>query len=79
MPYFYRPKSTLQCDTLTVDRKKGRCDMFPEELLEKIFVDDEIVKVPIGAQSTILHAMERIIHDNGFEIVKRDMDREVQE
>lgn len=53
--------------------------MFPEELLELIFTDEDMMRLPIIAQSTAIHSLERIIHENGFEIVKRDMDREVQE
>lgn len=53
--------------------------MFPEELLELIFTNEDMMRLPIVAQSTAIHALERIIHDNGFKIVKSDMDREVQE
>lgn len=53
--------------------------MFPVELLEKIFSDEEMMKCPIGMQSTILHSLERIIDESGYRIVKSDMDREVQE
>lgn len=49
----------------------------PTELLELIFTDKEIMTCPIGTQSTILHALERIMFDNGFKIVKQDMDGQV--
>lgn len=37
--------------------------MFSEETLEKILTDEEVRKVPIGAQTTIIKAIERIIEE----------------
>lgn len=35
--------------------------MFENELLYEILADDEVRKCPLGTQSTIIHAMERIL------------------
>lgn len=48
--------------------------MFDDELLELIFSDEEIRTIPIGAQSTIIHSIERIMEDNGYEVVKKEED-----
>lgn len=38
--------------------------MFSEETLEKILTDEEVRKVPIGTQTTIIKAIERILEEN---------------
>lgn len=41
--------------------------MFSDSILEKIFSDKEIQKIPIGCQSTAVSAMERV-----FEKIKEE-------
>ena len=53
--------------------------MFSVEILEKIFSDEDIMKCPIGMQSTIIHGIERILDENGYKVISPDMGREVQE
>ena len=42
--------------------------MFSDELLEKIFADEEVRLCPVGTQSTIIHAIERIFEEEGVVI-----------
>lgn len=35
--------------------------MFSDEILEKILTDEEVRKVPIGCQSTMIRAIERVL------------------
>lgn len=43
------------------EKQGGKCLMnFTEEFLEKCFCNEEMRKIPCGAQSTILHALEDI-------------------
>ena len=37
--------------------------MFSDEILEKIFSDQETQKVPIGYQSTMIHVIEKILEE----------------
>lgn len=37
--------------------------MFKEEILEKIFADSEMQKIPIGCQSTSVSVMERVLEE----------------
>lgn len=37
--------------------------MFSEETLEKILVDEEVRKVPIGTQTTMIKAIERVLEE----------------
>ena len=37
--------------------------MFKDEILEKIFADSEIQKIPIGCQSTSVNVMERVLEE----------------
>lgn len=42
---------------------KGVVEMFKDETLEKIFLDPEAQKVPIGYQSTMIHVIEKILEE----------------
>lgn len=44
--------------------------MFSDELLEKIFASEEVRKVPLGCQSTMIHEIEKILIENGYRLVK---------
>lgn len=35
--------------------------MFSDEILERIFADEEMQKIPIGAQATAVSSIERIL------------------
>lgn len=35
--------------------------MFSDEILEKIFVQDEVIKVPLVYQSIMIHAIEKVL------------------
>ena len=37
--------------------------MFKNEILEKIFADNEMQKIPIGCQSTAVNVMERVLEE----------------
>lgn len=37
--------------------------MFSDEILEKIFAHEEMQKIPIGCQSTVVHVFEEILSD----------------
>lgn len=37
--------------------------MFSDEVLEKIFADKEIQKVPFDYQSTVIHVVERVLEE----------------
>lgn len=37
--------------------------MFKDEILEKIFADSEMKKIPIGCQSTSVNVMERVLEE----------------
>lgn len=37
--------------------------MFKDEILEKIFADSEMQKIPIGCQSTAVNVMERVLEE----------------
>ena len=39
--------------------------MFSDEILEKIFADKEIQKVPFDYQSTVIHVVERVLEEMG--------------
>lgn len=47
--------------------KKEDSWMFTDEMLEKILTDEETHKVPIGAQSTCIHVIERVLEDFGYD------------
>ena len=42
--------------------------MFSDKLLEKIFADKEIQRVPFEYQSTVIHVVERVLDEMGVEI-----------
>lgn len=42
--------------------------MFSDELLEKIFSDEEVQKIPIGCQHTMVKAIEKILDEMGVDI-----------
>lgn len=37
--------------------------MFKDEILEKIFADNEMQTIPIGCQSTAVSVMERVLEE----------------
>ena len=37
--------------------------MFTDEFLEKIFANEEMQKIPIGYQSTAVHAFQEVLED----------------
>lgn len=38
--------------------------MFTDEFLEKVFSDDEVQKCPLGTQSTMIRAIERLLEES---------------
>lgn len=42
--------------------------MFSDELLEKIFADEEVQKIPIGCQHTMVKAIEKILEEMGVDV-----------
>lgn len=53
--------------------------MLPEEILLKLFNDEEVMQYPLSVQSTIMHSMERIIDECGYKLIKSDMDKQISE
>lgn len=47
---------------------EGDENMFSDELLEKFFSDEEIRKCPVGTQSTIIHSIEKILEQEGYNL-----------
>lgn len=37
--------------------------MFSDEILERIFADKEIQKIPVGAQSTVIEVVSRVLEE----------------
>jgi hypothetical protein len=37
--------------------------MFSDEILEKIFGRDDVMKVPLSYQSTMIHAVEEVLEE----------------
>lgn len=37
--------------------------MFNDEILEKIFAHKEMQRIPVGCQSTAVHALEEVLED----------------
>ncbi len=42
--------------------------MFSDEILEKIFADKQIQKIPFDYQSTVIHVVERVLEEMGVVI-----------
>lgn len=42
--------------------------MFSDEILEKIFADKEIQRVPFDYQSTVIHVVERVLEEMGVNL-----------
>lgn len=42
--------------------------MFSDFVLEKIFADKEIQRVPFDYQSTVIHAVERVLEEMGVNL-----------
>lgn len=42
--------------------------MFSDKLLEKIFADKEIQRVPFEYQSTVIHVVERVLDEMGVDL-----------
>lgn len=42
--------------------------MFSDEILEKIFADKEMQTIPIGAQSTAVSVIERVLEEMGVDL-----------
>jgi hypothetical protein len=49
-------------------RCKGGNIMFSDEILEKIFAQKEIQKVPFVYQSTVIHVIERVLEEMGVKV-----------
>lgn len=42
--------------------------MFSDSVLEKIFAEKEIQKIPFEYQSTIIHVIERVLEEMGVDV-----------
>lgn len=42
--------------------------MFSDEVLEKIFSDAEMKKIPVGAQATVVNVIERVLEEMEVEV-----------
>ena len=42
--------------------------MFSDAILEKIFADKEMQKIPFVYQSTVLHIVERVLEEMGVKL-----------
>lgn len=42
--------------------------MFSDEILERIFADKEMQKIPIGTQSTAIEVISRILEEMGVDV-----------
>lgn len=42
--------------------------MFSDEILERIFADKEMQKIPIGAQSTAVEVISRVLEEMGVDV-----------
>lgn len=50
--------------------------MFSDEILEKIFANNESKKVPIGYQSTMIHVVEDVLEEAGYVLVNTTIKEE---
>lgn len=48
--------------------------MFNRAILAKILADKETRKVPIGCQSTMIHAIERVLESMGYDFTESEGD-----
>lgn len=48
--------------------------MLPNDLLEKILLDEEAGKVPVGCQATMINVIEKVIDNSNYELVKKESD-----
>lgn len=42
--------------------------MFSDEILEKIFADEEMQTIPIGAQATAIKVIEQVLEEMGVDV-----------
>lgn len=42
--------------------------MFTDEILERIFADEEMQKIPIGTQSTAIEVISRVLEEMGVDV-----------
>ena len=49
-------------------RHKEVDNMFSDKLLEKIFADKEIHRVPFEYQSIVIHVVERVLDEMGVDL-----------
>lgn len=42
--------------------------MFSDEILERIFADEEMQKIPIGTQSTAIDVISRVLEEMGVDV-----------
>lgn len=42
--------------------------MFSDEILERIFADKEMQKIPIGTQATAVKVIERVLEEMGVDV-----------
>jgi len=48
--------------------EEGGVIVFSDEILEKIFSREEVSKIPIGYQSTMIEVIEKILEEMGVKI-----------
>lgn len=53
---------------MTKFRHKEVDNMFSDKLLEKIFADKEIQRVPFEYQSIVIHVVERVLDEMGVDL-----------
>ena len=42
--------------------------MFPDEILEEIFSNEEAQTIPVGAQATMVNVISRILSERGVDL-----------
>lgn len=42
--------------------------MLSDEILERVFADEEMQKIPIGAQATAVSVIERVLEEMGVDV-----------
>lgn len=47
--------------------------MFEDELLELFFSDEDVRTVPLAFQAILIHAIERIMETNDYEVRKKEV------
>lgn len=52
------------CENIFIERMMK---MFSDEILEKIFSREDVMKIPIVYQSTMVHAIQEVLEKEGIE------------